>query len=181
MIAEALAAIDGRRAQRAPAIGAMIEVPAAVEIAGDIAHEVDFLSIGTNDLMQYALVVDREDARMAPLSDPYHPAVFRMVARVVAAAREAGKTVSVCGEIAARPDVALALVALGIDSLSVVPTAIPELKQALAGIPLAPLQRSITDIIARPDALSIATALREACAAPEDGGDYKSAFTIATT
>jgi phosphotransferase system, enzyme I, PtsP len=165
IIAEALAAIDGRQAQRTPEIGAMIEVPAAVEIAGDIAKQVDFLSIGTNDLMQYALVVDREDARMAPLSDPYHPAILRMVARVIAAARNAGKTVGVCGEIAVRPDMALALMALGIDSLSVVPTAIPELKQALARLRLAPLQQAIADILALPDALSIAAALREVCAA----------------
>jgi phosphotransferase system enzyme I (PtsP) len=165
MIAEALDAIDGTQAQRAPQIGAMIEVPAAVEIVGEIAKHVDFLSIGTNDLMQYALVVDREDARMASLSDPYHPAILRMIARVVAAAREAGKTVSVCGEMATRPDVALALIALGIDSLSMVPTAIPELKQALAGARLAPLRNAIGGILALPDSLAIASALREAFAA----------------
>src|SRR6185312_16959080 len=128
MIDDALRSIDDRPAQRAPEIGAMIEVPAAVEIAPDIAREVDFLSIGTNDLMQYALVVDREDSRMAPMSDPHHPAILRMIARVAAAAREAGKPVGVCGEIAVRPDLALAMIALGVDSLSVVPTAIPELK-----------------------------------------------------
>lgn len=165
MISEALDAIDGPQAQHAPQIGAMIEVPAAVEIAGEIAKHVDFLSIGTNDLMQYALVVDREDARMASLSDPYHPAILRMIARVVAAAREAGKTVGVCGEIATRPDVALALIALGIDSLSMVPTAIPELKQALAGARLAPLRNAIGGILALPDSLAIASALREAFAA----------------
>jgi phosphoenolpyruvate-protein kinase (PTS system EI component) len=85
-----------------------------------------------------------------------------MIARVVALAREAGKTVGVCGEIAARPDVALALIALGIDSLSMVPTAIPELKQALAGARLAPLRDAIGGILALPDSLSIAAALREA-------------------
>ncbi len=165
MITAALSALDEPRAQRAPEIGAMIEVPAAVEIAGDIAREVDFLSVGTNDLMQYALVVDREDPRMAPLSDPYHPAILRMVARVAVAAKGAGKPVGVCGEIAVRPDVALALMALGIESLSVVPTAIPELKQALAGMRLAPLQRTIATILALSDASSVAAALREACAA----------------
>jgi phosphotransferase system enzyme I (PtsP) len=70
IIDHALASIDEPRAQRAPEIGAMIEVPAAVELAADIAREVDFLSIGTNDLMQYALVVDREDSRMTQVSDP---------------------------------------------------------------------------------------------------------------
>jgi phosphoenolpyruvate-protein kinase (PTS system EI component) len=140
----------------------MIEMPAAVELAADIAREVDFLSIGTNDLMQYALVVDREDSRMAQVSDPYHPAIMRMIARVTAAARTAGRAVSVCGEIAVRPDIALALIALGVDSLSVVPTAIPELKQALAGARLEPMRRAMDGILALSDARSVAAALREA-------------------
>jgi phosphoenolpyruvate-protein kinase (PTS system EI component) len=162
IIEAALAAIAEPRAQRAPEIGAMIEVPAAVELAGDIAKEVDFLSIGTNDLMQYTLVVDREDSRMAQLSDPYHPAVLRMVARVVAAAHAAGKAVGVCGEIAVRPDVALALIALGVDSLSVVPTALPELKQALAAARLEPFRRAMGGILELSDARSVAAALRAA-------------------
>jgi phosphotransferase system enzyme I (PtsP) len=162
MIGQALAGIDEPCAQRAPEIGVMIEVPAAVELAADIAKEADFLSIGTNDLMQYTLVVDREDSRMAPMSDPYHPAILRMIARVAAAARAAGKAVGVCGEIAARPDVALALMALGVDSLSVVPTAIPELKQALAGARLEPMRRAMERILALSDARSVAAALREA-------------------
>jgi phosphotransferase system enzyme I (PtsP) len=165
MIGQALASIDGIGAQRAPTIGAMIEVPAAVELAGDIANEVDFLSIGTNDLMQYTLIVDREDSRMAPLSDPYHPAILRMIARVAGAAHAAGKPVGVCGEIAARPEVALALMALGIDSLSVVPTAIPELKQALAAARLAPMRRAMPAILALCDASAIAAALRDAFSA----------------
>ena len=165
IIGRALASIDQVPAQRAPEIGAMIEVPAAVELAADIAKEVDFLSIGTNDLMQYALVVDREDSRMAALSDPYHPAILRMIARVADAAHAAGKPVGVCGEIAVRPDVALALMALGIDSLSVVPTAIPELKQALANARLAPMRRAMAATLALSDAVSIAAALRAALAA----------------
>lgn len=162
MIGQALDGIEARVAQRKPEIGAMIEVPAAVELAVDIANEVDFLSIGTNDLMQYTLVVDREDSRMAQTSDPYHPAILRMVGRVASAARAAGKPVGVCGEIAARPDLALALMALGVDSLSVVPTAIPELKQALAGARLEPMRRAIVEILALSDAASVGTALREA-------------------
>jgi len=163
MIDEALACLDAPHA--APEIGAMIEVPAAVELAADIAREVDFLSIGTNDLMQYTLVVDREDSRMARTSDPYHPAILRMVARVAAGARAAGKPVGVCGAIAVRPDLALAMIALGVDSLSVVPTAIPELKQALANARLEPMRRAVGRIIASSDAASLAASLREAFAA----------------
>ena len=162
MIGEALASLDELRAQRAPEIGVMIEVPAAVELAPDIANEADFLSIGTNDLMQYTLVADRENARMAAMSDPYHPAILRMVARVAAAAHAAGKPVGVCGEIAVRPDMALALTALGVDSLSVVPNAIPGLKQALAGARLEPMRLAMKGILALPDACSVAAALREA-------------------
>lgn len=161
-IHQALASIDGPFAAREPEIGVMIEVPAAVELAADIAKEADFLSIGTNDLMQYTLVVDREDSRMAAMSDPYHPAILRMISRVVSAARAAGKSVSICGEIAVRPDVALALMAIGVDSLSVVPSAIPELKQALARARLEPMRRALDGILALSDARSIAHALREA-------------------
>jgi phosphotransferase system enzyme I (PtsP) len=162
LIAEALAEPPALTRRGVLRVGAMIEVPAAVELAADIAREVDFLSIGTNDLMQYALVVDREDARMAPLSDPYHPAILRMVARVAVAARGAGKPLGVCGEIAARPDVALAMIALGVDSLSVVPTAIPALKQALAGARLEPMRRAMPAALALSDAREVAAALRVA-------------------
>ena len=162
MIAQALATIDEPVAQRTPEIGAMIEVPAAVELAADIAQEVDFLSIGTNDLMQYTLVLDREDSRMATMSDPYHPATLRMIARVATAARAARKPVGVCGEIAVRPDLALALIALGVDSLSVVPSAIPELKQALAGARLEPMRRAMASVLTLSDGPSVAAALREA-------------------
>ncbi len=160
MIDQALSSVEHPGAQGSAEIGAMIEVPAAVELAPEIAREVDFLSIGTNDLMQYTLVVDREDSRMAQLSDPYHPAILRMIARVVTAAHEAGKKVGVCGEIAVRPDLALALLALGVDSLSVVPTAIPELKQALAQMRLAPMKEAIAGILRLSDAASLASALR---------------------
>ncbi|WP_394823202.1 phosphoenolpyruvate--protein phosphotransferase [Pendulispora albinea] len=162
MIRQALDALDEPIAQRAPQIGAMIEVPAAVELAADIAKEVDFLSIGTNDLMQYTLLLDREDPRMAQMSDPYHPAILRMIARVVTAAHGAGRSVGVCGEIASRTDVALVLIALGVDSLSVAPTAIPELKQALARARVHSMRRAVPEILALSDARSIAVALRAA-------------------
>lgn len=166
MIAAALADLDEPLFQRAPTIGAMIEVPAAVELAADIAREADFLSIGTNDLMQYSLVVDREDSRMASVSDPYHPAILRMIARVASAAGAAGKPVGVCGEIAARPDLALALVALGIDSLSVVPTAIPGLKHALARADLAPMRSAMEGILGFSESRQVLAALKELQPAP---------------
>lgn len=146
-------------------VGAMIEVPAAVEVAEELAREVDFLSIGTNDLMQYALVVDREDSHMARAADPYHPAILRMIARVASAASRAGKPLSVCGEIAARPDLALAMVALGVGALSVVPGAIPELKQSLVGMHLGAMRQAMPKILQLADAASVAAALKAVCVA----------------
>jgi phosphoenolpyruvate-protein kinase (PTS system EI component) len=141
----------------------MIEVPGAVEIVEDLAPHVDFFSIGTNDLIQYALVADREDARMAPARDPYHPAVLRMVRRAIAAARRAGKFVSVCGEMAAQPDLALAFVALGADAVSVAPAVVPELKQALASASLGSVTAAIDAVLRSPDGPSLQTALAGAC------------------
>jgi len=165
MIAQAIGELSGPEVQRQPLIGAMIEVPAAVELAADLAAEVDFLSIGTNDLIQYTLVVDREDSRMTSPRDAYHPAILRMLQRTVSAVHSAAKEVSVCGEMAARPDLAAFLVAIGVDALSVSPRAIPELKQALAGVHLKPLVLAAPKISACRNASESERMLRECLAA----------------
>ncbi|HWA76298.1 MAG TPA: phosphoenolpyruvate--protein phosphotransferase [Polyangiaceae bacterium] len=136
----ALAQLPNQANISTPSFGAMIEVPAAVEIVSDVATEVDFFSIGTNDLIQYSLVVDREDPRLSSPHHAFHPAILRMIQRVTATAHAAAKEVCVCGEIAARPEVAIALVALGVDTLSLTPRAIPELKQRLSQVTLEPLR-----------------------------------------
>src|SRR5207237_5005730 len=102
----------------APPLGAMIETPAAAERAEEIAAEADFLSIGTNDLVQYALGLDRAGP-LATARAAADPAVLRLVARVVAAARLRGIPVEVCGEAAGEPPLAALLVGLGVDELSV--------------------------------------------------------------
>jgi phosphoenolpyruvate-protein kinase (PTS system EI component) len=158
-IDEALDALPRSAGRRAPALGVMIETPAAVELAADLAREVDYLSLGTNDLVQYTLVVDREDPWMSSPRDAYHPAILRMVRRTVIAAHAAGKPVSVCGEMATRIDLAAALVALGVDALSVVPPVIPELKQAFASLELDGLTRAMDDVLACSDARAIEAAL----------------------
>ena len=114
-------------------LGVMIEVPAAVEIAPQLAREVAFFSIGTNDLAQYALAVDRGNEKVAHLGDPCHPAVLSMIRRTVRAGREAGIDVSVCGEMAGDPDTALLLVGLGVETLSMNGAAIPAVKEAIRG------------------------------------------------
>ncbi len=111
-----------------PRLGAMIEVPSAVSSAAAIARRVDFLSIGTNDLVQYLLAVDRNNHRVAKLYDALHPAVIEAIERVLHAGARYGKPVSVCGEMASDPAAALLLVGLGLNTLSVNPIDIPRIK-----------------------------------------------------
>jgi phosphotransferase system enzyme I (PtsP) len=101
-----------------PAIGVMIEVPAAVYLAGPLAQEADFLSVGSNDLTQYLLAVDRGNARVAALYQALHPAVLAAFAHIIKAAHSEKKSVSICGELAGDPRAAPLLVAMGFDQLS---------------------------------------------------------------
>jgi phosphotransferase system enzyme I (PtsI) len=109
-------------------LGVMIEVPGAALIADVLAREVDFFSIGTNDLIQYALAVDRNNEHVASLYQPLHPGILRMLRFVIDSARAAGIEVSLCGEMAADPRFALLLVGMGLRRLSVGPRGIPEIK-----------------------------------------------------
>lgn len=112
-------------------VGVMIETPAAAVCAARLAQHADFLSLGTNDLAQYVLAIDREHPLLADRLDALHPAVLRLVADVSAAARAAGRGVAVCGGLASDPDAAPLLAGLGIGELSAVPAAIPAAKDAL--------------------------------------------------
>jgi multiphosphoryl transfer protein len=112
-----------------PALGAMVETPASALLARALAAECDFLSIGTNDLSQYALAIDRGHARLAGRLDALHPAVLRLIAMVADAAREGGKTASVCGALASDSDALPVLVGLGIHEISATAAAIPRLKR----------------------------------------------------
>jgi phosphotransferase system enzyme I (PtsI) len=113
-------------------IGAVIEIPAAAYTADLLAREVDFFTIGTNDLIQYCLAVDRADARVSQLYEPLHPAILRVILMVRRAARRQRIPVSLCGEMASDPVLLLLLVGLGLTEFSMTPAAIPVAKRALA-------------------------------------------------
>ena len=115
-------------------LGVMVEVPAAIYQVAEIAREVDFLSLGTNDLIQYLLAVDRNNPKVAPLYEPLHPAVLRAIEQVVAAAKGEGKWVSICGEMAADPLCCPVLMGLGIDELSMGSFYIPVVKRLIRSI-----------------------------------------------
>lgn len=118
-------------------LGVMIETPAAAIAADTFAGEVAFLSLGTNDLVQYTLAVDRGNASLVTRFTPLHPAVLRLIARTVEAGRASGVEVSVCGEMASQPLMAYALLGLGVRTLSVAATGIPLVKRLVRGVSIA--------------------------------------------
>lgn len=115
-------------------LGVMIETPAAAMSADSFVNDVSFFSIGTNDLVQYTLAVDRGNASLVTRFTPLHPAVLRLIARSVEVGRGAGLEVSVCGEMASQPLMAYALLGLGIRTLSVAAPGIPVLKRIVRGV-----------------------------------------------
>jgi phosphotransferase system enzyme I (PtsI) len=110
----------------------MIEIPAAAYTADLLAREVDFFTIGTNDLIQYCLAVDRADERVSQLYEPLHPAILRMIVMVRRAAARQRIPVSLCGEMASDPALLTLLVGLGLTEFSMTPGAIPVAKQVLS-------------------------------------------------
>lgn len=134
-VRDELAAAGTPHAESCP-VGALVETPAAALLAAPLARRFDFLSLGTNDLTQYTLAVDRGNRRIAHLFQPFHPAVLRLIDGVIRAGHEAGKETMVCGEMGSHTRAAPILLGLGIRHFSMVPARIPRIKQVLGRIRL---------------------------------------------
>jgi phosphotransferase system enzyme I (PtsI) len=167
------AAAELARAGQSPArvpIGVMIEIPAAAYTADLIAREVDFFTIGTNDLIQYCLAVDRADARVSDMYEPLHPAVLRMIVMARRAATRARIPVSLCGEMASDPALLTLLVGLGLTDFSMTPAAIPTARQALAEIRAEDFRALARRVVGLPTAQDIQRELETALGGLMAGG-----------
>ncbi len=138
-------------------VGMMVEVPAVAAAAEIFVRHSDFFSIGTNDLIQYSLAVDRLDESLGHLYRPLDPGVLRLIAMVAAAARAAGKHAGVCGEMAADPAGAFLLLGLGLDELSVSPASLPAVRRLVRAVTLADARRIAAEALT----LDSAAAVRE--------------------
>ena len=153
---------DAGRAYNDIEVGAMIEIPAAALILDSLLNHFDFVSIGTNDLIQYTLAIDRADEQVAHLYDPWHPAVIGLIAATIARANAAGKSVSVCGEMAGDPAFTPLLLAMGLRSFSMHPRQVTSVKQ----------------IVLRADTRKLAAALPRILASDEPQLAAATAFTL---
>jgi phosphoenolpyruvate-protein phosphotransferase len=150
-------------------LGIMIEVPAAAAQADALARHADFFSIGTNDLTQYVLAIDRQNPELAAEADSLHPAVLRAIQATVEGARGHGRWVGVCGGLAGDPFGASLLAGLGVDELSMTPNDIPAVKARLRGVALADLQALARTALACETAAEVRALERVPAATPEAG------------
>ncbi|MBM4256857.1 MAG: phosphoenolpyruvate--protein phosphotransferase [Deltaproteobacteria bacterium] len=128
-------------------LGVMVEVPAAVWLADRLIKEVDFFNIGTNDLIQYLLAVDRDNRKVASLYEPLHPAVLQAISWTVQAAKRAGRPVSMCGEMAADPLCTMVLLGMGLDELSMEPFFVPVIKRVVRSLSYAEAQQLTKEVL----------------------------------
>jgi phosphotransferase system enzyme I (PtsI) len=140
-------------------VGIMIEVPSAAMTVDLLAAEADFFSIGTNDLIQYCLAVDRSDGRVAALFDPLHPAILRVIRTVIRLARPRGRQVALCGEMAADPGALLLLLGLGVTEFSMSPASIPEARDLVRQVSMGEARRAAARALGLPTSRDIAALL----------------------
>lgn len=145
-----------------PPLGVMIEVPAAAYLARELAKRVNFLSVGSNDLTQYVLAVDRNNARVAELYDALHPAMLRMLIKIVEGGHAAGVEVSICGEMASDPLAVILLLAMGFDALSMNSASLPRVKWVIRHFSLAHARRILAAALELEHVAEIRLLLRKA-------------------
>lgn len=145
-----------------PPVGAMIEVPAAVYQVRELSSRVQFLSVGSNDLTQYLLAVDRNNARVADVYQAFHPAVFRALKTIVEEGHKENVSVSICGELAGEPGAAILLVAMGFDVLSMNATNLPKVKSVIRGITLSSAKELLQEVMTLADADRIRERMEQA-------------------
>jgi len=159
---EASAALraEGRALPERVQFGIMVEVPSAAVLAEHFARKVDFFSIGTNDLTQYTLAVDRTNERVAAMASPYHPAVLRLIAMTIQAAHAHGKWVGLCGELGGDVPAVPVLLGLGLDEFSMAPASIPAVKDAIRQWTLPESRRIAEHVLNLPTAIEVIEYLR---------------------
>ncbi len=140
-------------------VGCMIEVPAAVMIADELAEHCDFFSMGTNDLIQFTLAVDRGNKMVADLYEPHHPAVLRLIQTTIKAAKRKKIPVSICGEMAGNPYSALLLMGLGVQELSMRPNSILEMKKFIRSLSYSEIRKDVAEALSMSNATQITTFL----------------------
>ena len=150
-LAQTELAAEGVEPPKKVELGIMVEIPSAALMLDNFLPLLDFISIGTNDLIQYTLAVDRINEHVSHLYDPFHPAVVRLLDMVVQTARKKGKWVSVCGEMASDPHAAPLLIGMGVDSLSVTPRMYLRIKQTLRSLRYSNLSKLVGQSLACSD------------------------------
>ena len=144
-----------------PPIGVMIEVPSAVYLAEELAARVDFISVGSNDLTQYILAVDRNNPNVADLYRSYHPAVLKALNEIAVAAKKAAKPASICGELAGDPGAALLLMSMGYDSLSMNATNLPKVKSVIRAFEKQEADSLLQQVMRMNDAEAVQTTIEK--------------------
>lgn len=142
-------------------IGAMIEIPSASLIIDLLSKEVDFFSIGTNDLIQYALAIDRVNEHVSYLYEPLHPSIIRIIKNIVQSANDCNTPVAICGEMAADPVYVVVLLGLGLKEFSMNPISIPKVKRIIRNVRLSEVKVFVEELFKMPTAKEIEKAVRE--------------------
>jgi len=171
-------AAEGHEVPETYSLGAMIETPAAALSAPELARHVDFFSIGTNDLVQYTLAVDRGNSRLAKLYNPFHPAVVRLMDMTARAGREAGIEVGVCGEVAANPVAAFMLIGMRVSSLSVGPASLAEIKKVIRSVSFAEAEAAVAEAVRAPTPDAVLRALTSRLGAALDLSKFAGPWSL---